>query len=68
MNDHSFDISLYYNDYDKLRGISTSSALEFAPAFTYAVFPVPFVNDVSGEAYGGDALCRLVRIYLEGSI
>ena len=49
----SFDLSLFYNDYDKLlTQESESPILVFSPTF-YALLPVTQENGLEGESYGG---------------
>lgn len=52
-NNHSFDIAIYYNDYDNLRSTATT-LLEIADDFSHAVLPIYFRNNVSGETYGAE--------------
>jgi iron complex outermembrane receptor protein len=47
----SFDLALFYNEYDNLRTIE-ASAPRLAPDGPYLVFATPFANKASGNLYG----------------
>lgn len=48
---YSFDLSLYYNDYDNLRSLEQSSIMPGTPE-TPLILPLVLDNELHGEVYG----------------